>query len=246
MSASHPLFTTSYFKRQMFTHTFLGFILSLILLLLLFSLFNSPASDKQQCSRLITAIHDEVAKDSPINDFSIKSANNEKWSYKPGFRGNDYATIYGFTQNFTTDSFKKDTTFEFCARYKGALTHFDGRFYCCGGTSAYHFDDSGHDIKSEKNFLPCFSRSSTSVEAEKNRIEFSSKRNSSLEPAGWGVLYGDNMVVHENLMYESGRHSSSEMTRMPINESDALTAERLAGTGLKLCLVLASKCCRPA
>ena len=69
-----------------------------------------------------------------------------------------------------------------------------------------------------------------SVEADKVKIEFSSKRNSSIEPAGWDVLFGDNMQVYTNLESTNGRHSSSEMGNMPTTESDALTAERLAGT----------------
>ena len=128
--------------------------------------FNTSTCYEQRCSILSTSIHEDVAKSVSLHK-QLKSANTEYWQYKPEIVG-DEKLLGGSTQHLTVESFKKDNTFEFCARYKGALTHFDDRFYCCGGSSAYHFDKiKSEDIISEKKFLPCFSRSSTSHSGSK-------------------------------------------------------------------------------
>ena len=156
---------------------------------------SSVINGEQQCSILSTSINEEAARglrESGIETVyrkSLKEKNKEYFKYKPEFPGNDYIEINGSTPELNLGLFGKDKTFEFCARFKGAITHHKHKFYCCGGSSAYHFEKHHHhkDDTFQKNFLPCFSRSSASVKAKKNTITFSSSRN--VDTKGWTVLY---------------------------------------------------------
>ena len=67
----------------------------------------------------------------------LLSQNREYFRYKPEIDNQDYKTLQGMTSQFVDTHLGKNHTFEFCARYKGALTYYKDRFYCCGGTSAY-------------------------------------------------------------------------------------------------------------
>merc|ERR1711976_426633 len=89
--------------------------------------------------------------------------NFEFFRYKPEFNNGktDYAVLQGKTTRIVPDTFNTDKTFEFCARYKGALTYHKEDFYCCGGTSAYLFEaiiDKFPDDLEKAKFSPCFKR----------------------------------------------------------------------------------------
>lgn len=206
----------------------------------LLQIFFHYVTSQETCSILSTSIHNDVATDLAIHDH-IKTQNREYFRYKPEF-GNgktDYAVLQGQTSRITSKTYNSDKAFEFCARYKGALTYYKGKFYCCGGTSAYFYEDNLYEEKdfpknlTEKGFSPCFSREADFVKNPKNTIQFQYSINNlgvKKSELGWETLYGPNGAVYNALSMEHTKYMPAEKyAEKNLYEYESLTPERMEG-----------------